>query len=217
MPDDPKIPIFPLDNVVLFPRVQVPLYIFELRYRQLTADAIAGEGRIGMVVVLPGHRDEMSGDPPVFPVGCAGEIGQAQAHADGTYHVVLQGLHRFRVREELPRQGDRLYRIARIEPLDDPAPEQRSDLAGTRDRVLELMRLMLPDRADRFVAEAFEQIDDATFIDAFCQSLEFSTLEKQQLLEANGVRTRAEQLLSLMEFRIAERGATRQPGSGTVH
>jgi len=217
MPGDLQIPLFPLDNVVLFPRVEVPLYVFEPRYRKLTADAIAGDRRIGMVAVLPGSRDEMSGDPPVFPVGCAGEISQAQPHQDGTYHIVLHGTHRFRIRDEVPKPADRLYRIARIEPLVEPAPEPPSELEPIRDRVLELMQRILPDRADRFVRGTFEQIDDATFVDAFCQSLDFGTLEKQQLLEANGVRARAEQLVALIEFRIAEHRVPRQPGSESIH
>ena len=68
------IPIFPLENVVLFPRVQVPLHIFEPRYRQMARAALDGDQRIGMVVVRPENTGEMQHSPEVFPIGCVGEI-----------------------------------------------------------------------------------------------------------------------------------------------
>ena len=67
-----ELPIFPLSNVVLFPNLQVPLHLFEPRYRQMARDALDGAGRIGMVVVRPDHVAEMASDPPIFPIGCAG-------------------------------------------------------------------------------------------------------------------------------------------------
>jgi len=211
-----EIPIFPLDNVVLFPKVQVPLYIFEPRYRQMTAAALAGDGRIGMVVVQPEGRDVMGGDPPVFEIGCEGSIGHSEANPDGTYQIILQGISRFRILEELPPEGERLYRAARVELIEDEeaAPDA---LAPVRDRVLELMRGIAPDRASQLTPSTFAMLDDATFVNAFCQSLDFTTVEKQQLIEANGVRARADQLVGLMEFRIAEASGASSEGSETLH
>lgn len=210
-----RVPIFPLDNVVLFPSVQVPLYIFEHRYRQMTADALEGDRQIGMAVVEPRHRDAMSGDPTVFPVGCLGEIGHSEPHADGTYHLILQGTSRFRIEAEIPKEGEREYRVAEVALLPDAQPPE--PLEHARSRVLELMRTIVPDRAESFRIETFSKLDDATFVNAFCQSLDFSTLEKQQLLEANSVRERSEQLLALMEFRIAVQSAHGAEGPETVH
>jgi hypothetical protein len=213
-----RIPIFPLDNVVLFPSVQVPLYIFEPRYRQMTVAALEGDRRIGMTVVQPPHRDEMGGDPPVFPIGCMGEVGHCDPHPDGTYHLILQGISRFRIESEVPKQGEhgeREYRLADVALLEDEEPTEPLD--DGRGRVLDLMRRIVPDRADSFRVEPFSKLDDATFVNAFCQSLDFSTLEKQQLLEANGVRARCEQLVGLMEFRLAEQSAQGTVGPETVH
>ncbi len=210
-----EIPIFPLDNVVLFPEVQVPLYIFEPRYRQMTAAALAGDGRIGMVVVQPQYREDMGGDPQVFEVGCEGTIGHSEANDDGTYQIILQGVSRFRILDELPPAGERLYRMARVELLDDPVAAE--SLEAIRDRVLHLMRSIAPDRAEQLTPSTFAKLDDATFVNAFCQSLDFETLEKQQLIEANGVRARAEQLVALMEFRIAEHSVAGPSGTGTLH
>ena len=83
-----EIAIFPLSNVVLFPRMQCPLHLFEPRYRQLAEHVLADDRRIGMVVVPPEHADEMHGDPPVYPIGCAGTIGQSQKLRDGRFNIV---------------------------------------------------------------------------------------------------------------------------------
>ena len=212
-----RVPIFPLDNVVLFPSVQVPLYIFEPRYRQMTAAALEQDLSIGMVAVQPQHREAMSGDPPVFAIGCLGEIGHSEPHDDGTYALVLQGKNRFRIETEVPKEGDRMYRVAEVEVLADDATLPAGGLDTLRVRVLELMRQIAPERAASFRVELFSKLDDATFVNAFCQSLDFSTVEKQQLLEANSVLDRADQLVALMDFRLAAEALSGSPGRGTVH
>jgi Lon protease-like protein len=218
------LPIFPLPSVVLFPGVQVPLYIFEPRYRQMTAAALQGERRIGMVTIEPSKpakppsEPANSSDPPVFRVGCEGAILKAELHDDGTYHILLHGKRRFRIREEIPSPGDRLYRLARIEPLGDGGDgHSAGSLTTQRSAILDLMSRLAPDRTRQFRSQLFEGADDARFVNAFCQVVDFPTLEKQQLLEANGVRARAEQLISLLRFRLAERSADASAEAGTVH
>src|SRR5512147_373282 len=112
-----ELPLFPLSNVVLFPRVRAPLHIFEPRYRQMTEHALAGERRIGMVVVPPEHLERIAGDPPVYAIGCAGVISASQRLPDGRFHIMLDGTWRFRIQEELPHAPGRLYRLARVERL----------------------------------------------------------------------------------------------------
>ena len=97
------IPIFPLPSVVFFPGVDLPLHIFEPRYREMTEAALEGDRRIGMVTVQPGHVAEMAGDPPVFEVGCAGRITEHRRHDDGRFDIVLIGEERFRIEDERPR------------------------------------------------------------------------------------------------------------------
>ncbi len=219
MPDErpAALPIFPLANVVLFPGVQVPLYIFEPRYRQMTAAALAGDQRIGMVAVRPGPTG-MEGDPEVFAIGCTGEIVRSKPHEDGTYHIVLRGTSRFRIIDEVSSKDERLYRIANVETLyDSHVAEAQDPVARKREEILALMRLLVPDRADRFSTVLFENLDDVTFVNAFCQSVDFPVLEKQQLLEANTVRERVEGLAKLMRFRLAERVVPTSGGSDSVH
>jgi len=212
-----RVPIFPLDNVVLFPSVQVPLYIFEPRYRQMTAAALEEDLHIGMVAVQPQHLDAMSGDPPVFPVGCLGEIGHSEPHEDGTYHLILQGTSRFRIEAEVPKEAGREYRLANVKLLEEEPDPPGNALEPVRARVLDLMCRIAPDRAASFRVELFTHLDNATFVNAFCQSLDFSTLEKQPLLEANSVRGRAEQLVALMDFRLASQSLNGAPSPNTIH
>src|SRR5512134_2216313 len=86
-----KIPIFPLPNVVLFPKVFLPLHIFEPRYRAMVDDALAGDRIIGMVLLRPGYEANYEGRPPVYAVGCAGSITHAERRDDGRFNIVLHG------------------------------------------------------------------------------------------------------------------------------
>src|SRR5436190_15739676 len=97
-----EIPLFPLPNVALFPATQLPLHIFEPRYRALVSDALEGERLIGMVMLRPGWEPGYEGTPAVYPVGCAGFITHADRLADGRYNILLRGLDKFRILEERP-------------------------------------------------------------------------------------------------------------------
>ena len=217
-----EIPIFPLSNVVLFPQIQTPLHLFELRYRQMAEQALAGERRIGMVTVPPQHVDEMGGDPPVYPVGCAGLIAQSQRLPDGRYNVVLAGTQRFRIEQEGPRPGGCLYRVAQVELLDDPFPEAEQErVALLRDRIAALVRSLVEhtnaERAAVVTPEVFSGVDDVTFVNSLSNALAFAPLEKQGLLEAETIPLRFERLEGLLSFRLAEVSRPGAQGSGSVH
>ena len=96
----PTIPIFPLQDVMLFPNISRPLHIFEPRYRAMVADALKGDRIIGMVLLRAGYEAEYEGRPPVYPIGCAGVITDAEELPDGRYVIVLRGLVKFRVTSE---------------------------------------------------------------------------------------------------------------------
>ena len=78
------IPIFPLEDVMLFPSVSRPLHIFEPRYRAMVADALKGDRIIGMVLLRPGYEADYEGRPPVYPIGCAGVITEVRRVAGRT-------------------------------------------------------------------------------------------------------------------------------------
>src|SRR5918994_5883608 len=108
------LPIFPLPNAVLFPNVFLPLHIFEPRYREMIADALASDRLIGMVLLRPGWERDYEGRPPVYPIGCSGVITHVERLPDGRYNIVLRGLERFRIVSE---DQTKIYRRAAIEPL----------------------------------------------------------------------------------------------------
>src|SRR5216684_121077 len=111
--------LFPLPNVVLFPHVFLPLHIFEPRYREMVADAVASDRLIGMVLLKPGWERDYEGPPPVYPIGCSGVITHVERQADGRANIVLRGLERFRILDE---DHGLSYRRAVVEPVTDQQP-----------------------------------------------------------------------------------------------
>jgi hypothetical protein len=222
-PRTETIPIFPLSNVVLFPHVHCPLHIFEPRYRQMIDAALGGARRIGMATVRPEHRDAMAGDPPLFTVGCLGEVQQARRRDDGRYDIVLFGAQRFRIVDEIPRDSERLYRLARVELLDESfdAAREGIPLQGLRADAIEmltqLLRYVAPDSAHELDPRRFSGIDDTAFVSALCQMLDLPAAEKQGLLEANGPTARCERLVAILHFRLAEILGGMPGPSGSLH
>lgn len=216
------LPLFPLSNVVLYPKIQTPLHLFEPRYRALAEHALAGERRIGMVTVRSEHLAEMPGDPPLYAVGCCGVIGESQQLADGRYNIVLRGEQRFRIVEELARTDERLYRVARVAPLEDRYPdEDRSRVSLLRASVIDdvgaILRRVQPERAAAFRAELFAGVDDETLVNTLSNALAFPAQEKQMLLEADTIPDRFEKLANILGFRRAEFEATGGSGPASVH
>lgn len=216
-----RVALFPLSNVVLFPRVKTPLHIFEPRYRQLMREVIEGDRRIGMCVVRPEHQDEMPGDPQLFPVGCCGEVAEFQKRPDGRYNLVLLGAWRFRILEEEPRPSTRLYRVALVQPLEDPFPEpERDRVARLRSSVVENVAYLArqaESEGTRFDPSVFAAIDDATFVNVLANAIAFSVEEKQALLEADSIPERYARLASALSFRRAELEMRSEGRRGPLH
>ncbi|MBY0399904.1 LON peptidase substrate-binding domain-containing protein [Myxococcota bacterium] len=207
-----SLPLFPLSDVVLQPESSVPLFIFEPRYRQMTRDALAGAQQIGMVTVRPDSLAAMAGDPPIFQVGCLGRIAQVQERPDGTFHLLLIGAARFRILEELPRAGDRLYRSARVELLEDVelgSDSERERLVRSRDELIGLLTRFvrglgaaIEDPARTLAS--FERLDALQLVNAIAQSIPFRPVERQQLLESESLLRRFEIANDLLRFKLAE-------------
>jgi len=204
----PTIPLFPLPNVVLFPGVFLPLHVFEERYRALTRDALSGDRIIGMTLLRPGFEGDYHGRPPMYPVGCAGVISHSDRLPDGRYNIVLHGLSKFRVVEELT---DGEYRRARIEALtevtDDPGRRQIKDLR-TRIEGLLLSALKATE------VQIPGSLGDEDLIHALCQYLQFEPAERQALLECDGTVERARALTEFLEMQalLAQHPTGRRPG-----
>ncbi len=106
-----RIPVFPLPNVVFFPKTYLPLHIFEPRYREMVTDAGARGQCIGMALLKEGWEHEYYGNPPIFEIGCVGRLVSVQRLLDGRFNILLQGLQRYEIREQF---YDKSYRQASV-------------------------------------------------------------------------------------------------------
>jgi Lon protease-like protein len=192
-----EIPLFPLPNVVLFPAAQLPLHVFEPRYRAMVADALENERLIGMVMLRPGWEPDYEGTPPVYRIGCAGFITHAEPLPDGRYNIMLRGLEKFRIVEErFAREGAQRYRMARIESLNEPPRASSAAIADARRRLEQVIAKRLQRNPDDTIPK---DIPDTDLIHAIAQHLE--PLEKQALLECNGLLERCRTLVELLEMK----------------
>jgi hypothetical protein len=193
----PLIPLFPLPNVVLFPNVFLPLHIFEPRYRQMIDDALGGDRIIGMVLLRPGWEREYEGRPAVYPIGCAGVITHAERLPDGRFNIVLRGMEKFRVSAE---ESGRMYRVGQIDPLPEPpADAWRAELRLERRKLEELL---VPHAEGHHDSKVPSSMSDEDLVNALAQYLEFEPIEKQALLEREGLLDRCRSLIELLEMKV---------------
>jgi len=206
MPLPSTIPIFPLPNVVLFPNVFLPLHIFEPRYRAMVRDALASDRIIGMVLLRPGFEGNYGGRPPVYPIGCAGLITHSEPLPDGRYNIVLRGLEKFRVNGE---EAGHPYRIAHVEALAETITEEdKTAMHQHRRRLESLLAAAMEHRGSD--PKLSPNVSDDDLVNALAQYLALEPIERQALLECNGVLSRCGALIELLEMR-----SMMAPGSGS--
>ena len=207
------IPVFPLPNVVLFPQVQLPLHIFEPRYRQMVRDAAQKDRPlIGMALLRGEGQEDYSGNPPIFPVGCVGEMVRMVPLADGRFNILLHGLREYQIQEEFFTKS---YREARVEWR----PFHKEQLpANHRQEICQLLDAYLPknEAVQKFLADP--TVEDDFFINFFSFHLGLSPLEKQTLLEAPSLQERTTCLRDILDFKLTEaRLGEGGPGKSRVH
>lgn len=186
-----RISIFPLSGAILFPGLQLPLHIFEPRYRALVKDALARDRRIGMI--QPQRPEEGA---PLYRIGCLGKIGEVEALEDSRFNLVLEGESRFRLLREL--DVTTLFRQVEGELLDEEVSPALSPIE----------RAGFEREARRFAKahgyavdwEAVTRLDDESLIDGVSQIAPFDPAAKQALLEAPTLAARCELLVQLMQF-----------------
>jgi Lon protease-like protein len=197
-----RVPLFPLGGALLFPRSQLPLHIFESRYREMVKDAIEGAGRIAMIQPL---RDDDDNRAPLYAVGCIGDLVGIEELDDGRFNIVLLGTERFRLIAE--QEGDSAYRCAEVDitAFDDSDPPPLS--LGARAEVEREAR-RLGDALGLAVDWAgVNRLDDEMLVNAIAQVAPFDIGAKQALLEEPTLASRADLLVQLMQFhRVAVTG-----------
>ena len=196
-----RVPVFPLAGALLFPRAQLPLHIFEPRYRAMIRDALASDRLIAMI--QPKDEEE---PPALFEIGCLGRIGACDELEDGRFNIVLEGLSRFRIAREA--EVDTLYR---------QVDADRSGFDEDEDCVLSMVQRAEVEREARRYADALgymvewdsvSRLDDELLVNGIAQIAPLDVGSKQALLEATDLVDRADLLVQFMQFqRMAPGGA----------
>jgi hypothetical protein len=190
------LPVFPLTGVLLLPRARLPLNIFEPRYLAMTRDAMAGERLIGMVQPSDPPVREMN--PPIYPLGCAGRITSFSETEDGRFLIVLTGVSRFRVADELPLLSG--YRRVLADWSDFAADRSADEGAFDRVRLIQGLRHFFGQRHVEADWSAIEGAPGEHLVATIAMMCPFAPSEKQALLEARDLGERARLLTALVEM-----------------
>lgn len=186
-----RISIFPLPGAVLFPGLQLPLHIFEPRYRALVGDALVRDRKIGMI-----QPQRAVDGAPLYTVGCLGRIGEVEAMDDGRYNLILEGVSRFKVIHELDVAT--AFRQVEAELIDDDDEETLSH--AQRGGFEREAREFADSQGYSVDWDSVERLDDQSLINGVSQIAPFDPASKQALLEARSLTERCELLVQLMQF-----------------
>jgi Lon protease-like protein len=197
------IPLFPLPNLVFFPRTYVPLHIFEPRYREMVQAAAASHRMVGMVLLKEGWEADYEGAPAIFAMGCVGRMMNVQRLSDGRSNILLQGLRRFEIQHEV---GAESYRQGRIVLKDLFQPDAALP-AEIRREIVKVVAGFIRNREDGMALSAMlkQPIHDDVLVQNLSFALDFTPLEKQFLLESDSLIQQGRRLLDLLHFKLHER------------
>ncbi|MFC4291085.1 LON peptidase substrate-binding domain-containing protein [Sphingorhabdus arenilitoris] len=185
-----RISIFPLSGAILFPGMQLPLHIFEPRYRALVSDAMARDRKIGMIQPVTGGHE-------LFKIGCLGRIDEVEALEDGRYNLILEGLQRFEIIRELEVTTE----FRQVEANLWEEDELGEALSIAERASLEMEARKFADAQGYAVDwNSVSQLDDYSLVNAIAQIAPFDFAAKQALLEAKGLDHRADLIVQMMAF-----------------
>ena len=199
LPD--TLPLFPLPGVALFPDLPLPLHIFEPRYRAMLRDTLSGAKFIGIVQIRPGVTAEEGAPSPIFSIGCAGRIEGVAELEGGRSNIVLRGVSRFHIDEELPEGLP--YRVARVSPLLEKVLDEEA-LTDSLARVLHEIGQI--DEGMSLLART-DEAPKALVVNMLAQLLPLDDLERQSLIEAATIDERARLLAEILDFARLSRSA----------
>ncbi len=210
------IPVFPLPGALLLPRGQMPLNIFEPRYLAMIDDALRdGHRLIGMIQPDATHSSQAlagpADKPTLFKVGCVGRITQLAESGDGRYLIELTGVARFRIEQELPVNTD--YRQCRVSyaPFADDFIARKGEDAVDREAVLKALRAFMKANDLKADWEGIDQAPNEALVNALSMMSPYGAPEKQALLEAPDLKTRAELLVAITEIELAKKNTEGEP------
>jgi Lon protease-like protein len=200
-----EVRLFPLPSLVLFPDAFAPLKVFEPRYIAMVREAMGDDHLIATALLKPGHEEEYAGNPPIHPVVCVGRILRSQETTGGKYDVVLYGLFRARITEEIPSTP---FRRARVALIQDRSPRSRAlEIARQMRRAIDLV----PGRHAvvwemRRIANQLRGVDAGAgrYADALANACDLQPGERYELLAEPDVRKRFLRLIELLTTRLAD-------------
>jgi Lon protease-like protein len=204
------IPLFPLPGALLLPRGQMPLNIFEPRYLAMVDDALRdGHRLIGMI--QPDAHAGKTEPPPLFRIGCAGRMTQLAESGDGRYLIELTGIARFRIEQE--QKALTPYRQARVTfaPFADDFTARKGEQAVDRSALLAALRDFLKVNKLQADWEGIEKAPNEALVNGLAMMSPYGVAEKQALLEAADLKTRAEILIAVTEMELAKSASGETP------
>jgi Lon protease-like protein len=202
-----NIPVFPLPGALLLPRGQMPLNIFEPRYLAMVDDSMRdGHRLIGMIQPDPAHRGP-DDKPALYKVGCVGRITQLAESGDGRYLMQLTGVARFQIEQEL--KVATAYRQCRVtyQPFADDFIARKGEELVDRKALLETLSSFLKANNLKTNWQDIESAPNEAVVNALAMMSPYGVAEKQALLEAPDLKTRAEVLIAVTEMELAKKTA----------
>ncbi len=197
-----QIPIFPLPNVVFFPKTFLPLHIFEPRYRKMIEDAKLNENLIGMALLKEGWEKQYYGDPDVHEIACVGKIQHIEKTEDGKYNILLYGLSRAKIMKFVQAKP---YRMAQVKHLKDIAFDHDGFNEGYETEIfLDLVQNYLREMGVENLEEIIKLHSHSleSIMNQVASALDFSTQQKQELLRIDTLEYRYDRLKELLREQL---------------
>ncbi|WP_322515058.1 LON peptidase substrate-binding domain-containing protein [Rhodopseudomonas palustris] len=205
------IPVFPLPGALLLPRGQMPLNIFEPRYLAMVDDSLRdGHRLIGMIQPDATHSEKDEA-PKLFQVGCVGRITQLAESGDGRYILELTGVSRFKVVEELSVKTP--YRQCKVDyfPYVDDFTARKGEDEVDRESLLTVLTDFLKANNLKVDWDGVESAPNEALVNALAMMSPYGAPEKQAMLEAPDLKTRAEILIAVTEMDLAKKRTSGDP------
>jgi len=195
MTQEDIISVFPLPNVVFFPHTRLPLHVFEPRYFQMIREALETHRLIGMFLLKPGWQEDYYGNPPIYSIGCAGELLHVDPLPEQRYNIVLRGLYRARALETVQEYP---YRKVRVQILSET-------LTQSPNLIQQLQNALLADVAKLTIdpVEFDPSVDFSQMVNLIASSFDLDASVKMELLQKDDVFVRACLLLKLLRKRVS--------------
>ncbi|MEZ2331570.1 LON peptidase substrate-binding domain-containing protein [Mesorhizobium sp. RCC_202] len=195
------IPVFPLAGALLLPGGRMPLNVFEPRYLQMIDEVMGGSRLIGMIQPSLDGALRADGEPELCSVGCAGRIISLAETGDGRYLISLQGVCRFRIGQELTVKTP--FRQCRMAPFLTDLEEEQAGADVDRPALLKAFRAYLQANELEADWESVSRAENGMLVNALSMMAPYGPAEKQALLEAPDLKTRAETLIAITEMTLA--------------